>query len=169
MHVHICSFTIFGGNEKLHWIVFWKLKTELKLIVSFVFFQCFKHESLMLDANLNFSIFSIFPPLLASQLPTSPPRLRRNQERSVAENKTPRCCQYWLWGFSSTVWYTREKVPDSKKIGQNFHWRYFLHIGSTAESASHHFVLNHGDLIIITLYSCLRLTRAQMGGKHSPL
>ena len=52
----------------------------------------------MLDANLNFSISSIFPPLLESQLPTFPPRLRRNQERSVAENTTLRSHQYWLVG-----------------------------------------------------------------------
>ena len=57
----------------------------------------------MLDANLNFSSFSVFPPLLESQLPTSPPRLRRNQERFGAENKIPKCYQNWLVGFKFEI------------------------------------------------------------------
>ena len=95
-----------------------KLKTELKLLVSFIF-QCFRHKSVMVDANLHFSIFSIFPPLLESQLPTLAPRLRRNQERSVAENKTPRCYQYWLVGFRIWDWSTRWKLSDINDLGKN--------------------------------------------------
>ena len=77
----------------------------------------------MVNANLNFSIFSIFPLLLESQLPTLAPRLRRNQERFVAENKTPRCYQYWLVGFRIWDWSTNEKVSEINDLGQNFHWR----------------------------------------------
>ena len=50
----------------------------------------------------NFYFFH-FPALLESQLPIFPPRLRRNQERSVAENKTSRCYQYWLVGLVSQL------------------------------------------------------------------
>ena len=107
----------------------------------------------------NFRFFT-FSCACRIQLPSSPPSLRRTQERFTSQNKTPRCHQYWLVGFSFPAWSTRWKVSELNDLGQNcYPWsgvKTFCILARLRRVLRTIFHLNHWRLIPFDLWINLK-------------